>query len=63
MIHIKTWVDMEPEDIKIGCADAGGYCPVDLPCKDCPFSTDSRSLDEIIIMYLSMLSDEVVKHD
>ena len=64
MLHIKTVVDMEPDDIRISCADAGGYCPVDLPCHECPFNTSSLSLDEILITYLSGVKDaEVNKHD
>lgn len=63
MIHIKTWVDMEPDDIRISCADAGDYCPVDMPCGKCPFSKNSQSLDEILIEYLNLLLSEVNKHD
>jgi hypothetical protein len=58
-IKVTVPVEIDLEDIRIGCSAASSYCFRALQCEDCPFRTSSHSVDEIICMYTDLLAKEV----
>lgn len=61
-IKVTVSTEIDPKDITIDCSTASAYCVTDLSCFDCPFSQGSRSLAEIIHMYMVLIAKEA-RHD